>query len=261
MVANRTQSIGHAATAAVPDSVYYANSEVRIQFLRKVYTLLSLSMVVWMGTTLFVAFNETMLERLFTIFSGGILTLVLFVAAQFALLRVTAAAGNTISLLGLGLYSILMGIMTGPLVYTALAQGNEEAMSALAQGRIYTDTLTLGTGIVTQAFALTSAVFGGLSFYALTTKRDFSWMRAGLWMGFLGLFAMGALAMMGIGESLIGWGYSAAWVILMGGFILYDTQNIMRRFPADKAPIAAAMLLFDFILMFKHILILLMNRD
>jgi len=81
-------------------------------------------------------------------------------------------------------------------------------------------------------------------------------------MGFFLLFGLAILAMFGIGESMqMGWGISVAWVLLMGGFVLYDTQNIMKRYPSNMAATAAATLMIDFIIMFKHILLLLSRRD
>jgi FtsH-binding integral membrane protein len=249
--------------SVVAGSVIQSTPEVRIAFLRKVYTLFGGAMAVWMGTTMLVTFNETLLTKAIGLMSGGFLGFMLLMAAMFFLLRLTANAGTGISLLGLGLFGVLEGFLTAPLVYFALCQGNDQAMFALQNGELYGGTLELGTGIVTQAFVLTVAVFGGLSAYAITTKRDFSWMRGALWMGFFGLFAIGIMAaFFGIGENIVaGWGFPLAWVMLMGGFVLFDTQNIMKRYPEHMAAAAAATLLIDFIIMFKYILMIFMRRD
>lgn len=246
----------------VAGSVIQSTPEVRIAFLRKVYTLFGGAMAVWMGTTLLVTFNKPLLEKAIGLMSFGFIGFILLMGAMFFLLRLTAHAGTGISLLGLGLFGVLEGFLTAPLVYFALCQGNEAAMDALQKGVLYDGTLEIGTGIVTQAFVLTLAVFGGLSTYALTTKRDFLWLRGALWMGFFGLMAIVLLSFFGVGGNIVGgWGFSAAFVVLMGGFVLYDTQNIMKRYPENMAAAAAATLLIDFIIMFKHILMLLMRRD
>lgn len=261
MRAFRSRTWGQ-TTAARADSVIYADSPTRIAFLRKVYTLFSGAMVLWMGTALLVTFNEGLLQIALRLMSGGILGLILLMGALFLLLRLTANAGTGISLLGLGLFGILEGFLTAPLIYIALCQGNEVAMAALQQGVLVPEQLSLGTGIVTQAFALTCAVFGGLSFYALTTKRDFLWMRGALYMGFFVLIAIALLSAFGIGGGIVGgWGYPLAFVILMGGFVLYDTQNIMKRYPPNMAAAAAGTLLLDFVLMFQYMLMLFMRRN
>jgi len=244
------------------EAVAYGDSITRMAFLRKVYTLLSASMLLWMGTTLFVVFNGTLMEKVLSFTGGGFMVFFLFIGAQFFLLRFMAKAGNTMSLVGLGMYGLLMGVFTAPLVYIALCQGNELALALLDQGKVASDVLTLGGGIVTQAFILTSAIFGGLTFYALTTKRDFSMMGGALMMMFWGMFAISALAYFGIGGDIAysNW-FSFGFVVLMGAFVLYDTQNIMKRFPANMAALAAATLLLDFVIMFQRILMIFMRRD
>ncbi|MHC4823155.1 MAG: Bax inhibitor-1/YccA family protein [Planctomycetota bacterium] len=259
----RTTTTGaFGANVAATGSVAQADTPTRLAFLRKVYTLFSGAMVVWMGMTLLVTFNEGLLETAIGLMSGGFIGFLLLMGAMFLLLRLTANAGTGISLVGLGLFGVLEGFLTAPLVYIAMCQGNETAMAALQQGVLMPEQLSLGTGIVTQAFALTCAVFGGLSFYALTTKRDFLWMRGALYMGFFALMAILLLSFFGIGEGMVmGIGFPLAFVVLMGGFVLYDTQNIMKRYPSHMAAAAAATLLIDFIIMFKYILMIFMRRD
>ncbi len=261
MRTTRTGAFGVPVTAQA-GSVAYADTPTRLAFLRKVYTLFSGAMVTWMGTTLLVTFNEGLLKSALNLMGGGFLGFILLMGAMFLLLRMTASAGTAASLLGLGLFGVLEGFLTAPLVYIALCQGNTLAIEALNNGVLVPDTLSMGTGIVTQAFALTCAVFGGLSFYALTTKRDFLWLRGALYMGFFALMAIAVLSYFGIGSGLVsGWGFPLAFVVLMGGFVLYDTQNIMKRYPPNMAATAAATLLIDFVLMFQYILMLFMRRD
>jgi FtsH-binding integral membrane protein len=259
----RSPAVGARSTAAA-DSVYYSDTQTRLAFLRKVYTMFGGAMVVWMGTTLLVTFNQTLLGTAIGLMSGGFLGFILLMAAMFFLLRLTASAGTGIGLLGLGLFGVLEGFLTAPLVYVALVSTSGAEIIAV-DGVVQLDPgmLASTSNIVTQAFGLTIAVFGGLSAYALTTKRDFSWMRGALWMGFFALFGIGLMAMLfGVGTSIVaGWGFPLAFVILMGGFVLYDTQNILKRYPENMATAAAATLLIDFIIMFKYILMLFMRRD
>lgn len=239
------------ATGAVP--VAYTDTRTRLAFLRKVYALFGGSMAVWAGTALFVMNNEALLQWTLSVFTG-FLGLILVMLGAFFILRVTAAS-FPLNIVGLGVFGVLEGLISAPLIFYALASAAPEATTTA-------QVLASGTGLLTQAFGLTAIVFGGLSAYALTTKRDFSFLRAALWIGFALLFGIGLLSMLGIGEGFVmGWGWSAAWVLLMSGFVLYDTQNIMRRFPANMAASAAAILLMDFVLLFKHILLLLSRRD
>jgi FtsH-binding integral membrane protein len=258
---NQYQS-GHtgAVDHASAQPVAYADTPTRLAFLRKVYAIFGASMVLWMGTTLVVATTPSLMGMAVPLMGNGILGFILLMALMFLLLRLTANS-FPMNVVGIGLFSLLEGFLTAPLVYVALAQGNESAMLALQQGVFVDDILAQGGGIVTQAFVITAAVFTGLTAYALTTKRDFLWLKGALWMGFFALLGIMLLSFFGIGGGLMGWGYSLAWVVLMGGFVLYDTQNILKRYPESMAVSAAATLLIDFIIMFKHILLMLMRRD
>ena len=108
-----------------------------------------------------------------------------------------------------------------------------------------------------QAFVLTLTVFGALTAYVLTTKKDFSFMRGALAIG-LGLaIGISIFAMFGAGfaiDLVSGTGWSIAMVLLFGGYMLYDTSNILHRYPANMAATAAAMLFYDFVIMFIHML-------
>ena len=240
-----------ARAQTVSNSAVNDTLEQRLAFLRKVYTLFSCSMVLWMGSALWVSTNDKMLGLVMGIFGNGFLGMIVFMAALFGLLHLTRSAGAPLNYIGLGLFSLLEGFVTAPLIKYSLTVTGGEGLA-----------MTDPSNVVLQAFVLTGMVFGGLTTYALTTKRDFSFLRGALWMGFFLLFGLAILAMFGIGESMqMGWGISVGWVLLMGGFVLYDTQNIMKRYPSNMAAAAAATLMIDFIIMFQRILMLLSRRD
>ena len=89
-----------------------------------------------------------------------------------------------------------------------------------------------GTQTVVTAAGLTGMIFLSLSGYALLSKKDFSFMggflMAGMWV------VIGSMLLMFVG-SMFGWhisgmhlAISAAIVMLMSGFILYDTGRIIN---------------------------------
>jgi FtsH-binding integral membrane protein len=260
---NRTQDqpLQGAVGQAVP--VAYADSVTRLAFLRKVYALFGGTMAVWAGCTFLVMSSSSTLEWMFGVMGGGFLTFMLVFAGLFLLLRMTANS-FPLNLIGLGVFGVFEGFMTAPLVYLAMlsTSGSEQAMALMQAGQVDLSLVTQGAGIVAQAFGLTVATFGGLTAYALTTKKDFSWLGGALWMGFAVLFGIIVLSFFGVGEGLVmGWGFSLAWVILMAGFVLYDTQKILKTYPENAAATAAAVLFIDFVIMFKYMLMLLMRRD
>ncbi|PKO84369.1 MAG: BAX inhibitor protein [Betaproteobacteria bacterium HGW-Betaproteobacteria-11] len=84
-----------------------------------------------------------------------------------------------------------------------------------------------GGEIVMQAMGATAAIFVGLSAYALTTKKDFSFMGGFLMVGILLAFLAG-LAAIFFDIPALSLTVSAAFVLLMSGLILYETSNIIR---------------------------------
>lgn len=84
-----------------------------------------------------------------------------------------------------------------------------------------------GTQTVMTALGGTAAIFLGLSAYARVTKRDFSFMGGFLTVGILVAFLAG-LAAIFFQIPALSLTVSAAFVMLMSGLILYETNNIVR---------------------------------
>ncbi len=166
--------------------------------IRNTYTLLSL-------TLLFSAVTAGLSMALNLPHPGLLLTLV----GYFGLLFLTSRFRNS----GLGLAFVFaltgfMGYTLGPIlnVYTALPNGNQLVMTALG-----------ATGVI----------FLSLSGYALTSRKDFSFMGAFLMVGILVAFLAGLAAVFFTlpGLSLA---VSAMFVLLMSGLILYETSQIIH---------------------------------
>ena len=224
-------------------SAAQATTPARMAFLRKTYSLFSMAMVIWMGTAAALISNESALMSVAKLFSGGIASFAIYLLGIFVLLRVTAKK-FPLNIIGLGLFAAFMGVFTAPLVYMYLG-------------------LEGGGGIVLQAFVLTLTVFGALTAYVLTTKKDFSFMRGALAIGIGLAIGISIFAVFGAGfavDIVTGTGWSVAMVLLFGGFMLYDTSNILHRYPANMAATAAAMLFYDFVIMFIHMLRLVASR-
>jgi modulator of FtsH protease len=84
-----------------------------------------------------------------------------------------------------------------------------------------------GAQTVMLAFGGTAAIFMALSAYALTTKRDLSFMGGFLAVGILVAFLAG-LAAIFFSVPALSLTVSAVFVLLMSGMILYETNNIVR---------------------------------
>lgn len=86
---------------------------------------------------------------------------------------------------------------------------------------------SVNPGAVTQAFGVTAAAFLGLSLYTITTKKDFSFLRSFLVMGFwiiLGIIVCSFFFDLSPFAAAI----SAGMVLIAGALILYQTSAIVR---------------------------------
>ncbi len=109
-----------------------------------------------------------------------------------------------------------------------------------------------GAGIVAQAFLMTSVAFGGISMFAMTTKRDFSGMGKMLLIAVI-ILIVGSVSNIFIGSSLLQLGIAMVGALVFSAFILYDTQQIIKG--GFSTPIEAAIALYiDFLNLFVSLL-------
>jgi modulator of FtsH protease len=103
-----------------------------------------------------------------------------------------------------------------------------------ALGPILNHYLSMNNGgeVVVTALGMTALTFVGLSAYVLTSKKDFSFMgsflAAGSMILIIAMLALFILPLFGVDISGMSLAFSAAVVLLMAGFILYDTGNIVN---------------------------------
>ena len=136
---------------------------------------------------------------------GILLTLVGYFGLLFAVHKLKDSGLGILAVFGL---TGFMGYTLGPIVsrYLGLPNGGE---------------------VVMQALGATAVLFIGLSGYALTTRKDFSFMGGFLTVGVLVAFVAG-LAAVFFEIPALSLTVSAAFVLLMSGLILYETSNIIH---------------------------------
>ena len=96
-----------------------------------------------------------------------------------------------------------------------------------------------------QAGLLTVGIFGGLTAYVFASKKDFSFMRGMLTTGLIVVFLAVVLNLFIAGSSALSFGISCAALLLFSGFVLYDTSNIIRRYPTNEYVAGALSLYLD----------------
>jgi len=92
---------------------------------------------------------------------------------------------------------------------------------------MYVQAFSNGHQLVMTALGGTGVIFVGLSAYALTTRKDFSFMGGFLMVGILVAFlaGIGAMVFSVPGLSLA---VSAMFILLMSGMILFQTSEIIH---------------------------------
>lgn len=144
----------------------------------------------------------------------GVAMIMSLAALAIVWLVLPKVANSAMGLPVVFLFTGLLGASLGPILNRYLAM----------QG---------GTEIVMQALGGTAVIFFALSAYVTTTKKDFTFMRGFLFTGLI-LVIVGAIGAMiaswafGVDVSGFSLAISGAVVLLMSGFILYDTSSIIR---------------------------------
>jgi len=115
-----------------------------------------------------------------------------------------------------------------------------------------------GATTVGVAAAITALGFAGLTAVALTTSRDLSFLRPMLiWAGVSALLLIVAAVLFGLE---LGVWFSVGMIAVAGASILYQTQNIVRRYPAEAYVGAAVQLFASVMLLFWYVLRLVASR-
>lgn len=167
--------------------------------LRQTYTLLAMTLL-FSGIMAGISMAIAPPPMLSMICSFGAIGILMFVLPRFE----EQAAGIGIVFLATG----MLGFGLGPLLNAYLS-------------------LPGGSTIVATAMGGTGAIFLGLSAYVLTTKRDFSFMGGFLMVGLMVLFGAIILSLF-VNMPALSLAISAGMVLLMSGFILFDTSRIIN---------------------------------
>nr|WP_326281855.1 Bax inhibitor-1 family protein [Tamlana sp. 2201CG12-4] len=142
--------------------------------------------------------------------------------------------------LAYGLYILAEAFIFVPLIYIAIA---------------YTSSFDL----LNQAAIVTLSLFTGLSAIVLVTKKDFSFLRSALTVGFfiaLGLILAGVL----FGFNLGLW-FSVGMCALAAGSILYQTSNMVHKYSNEDYIPAALGLFASLMLLFWYVISIFLSRD
>ena len=146
------------------------------------------------------------------------------IASSVAHRMAASHASPGVQYLGLGLFVVAEAVIFTPMLYL---------LHALVPG---------GDDIILQAGLLTAIIFGGLTAVVMLTKADFSFLRNFLWTASLAV--MGLMLVAAFTSFSLGTWFVAGMVLLMAGFILYETSNILHHYHTSEH-VAAALAVFS----------------
>eukprot|EP00262_Sarcandra_glabra_P009842 TRINITY_DN244_c0_g1_i1.p1 TRINITY_DN244_c0_g1~~TRINITY_DN244_c0_g1_i1.p1 ORF type:complete len:242 (-),score=17.89 TRINITY_DN244_c0_g1_i1:266-991(-) len=209
----------------------YGENELRWGFVRKVYGILSaqllLTTVVSATTVLYSPINNLLTE------STG-LALGLAIAPLFLMFPLYYyQQKHPLNFIFLGLFTVCLSLSVG--VACANTQGK----------------------IVVQALILTSAVVSsltGYTFWAAKKGKDFSYLGPILFAGLIVLLLTSFIQMFfPIGPTSVAI-FGAFGAILFSAYLVYDTDNLIKRFTYDEYIWASVVLYLDILNLFLSLL-------
>ncbi len=213
-------------------------SAVRLGFLRKVYSILTLNLLVTVVVACFFSLvpsiRKFVMNNPWLMWLGIALGIGSFLA--LACIKVKPPFNIVLLCLFVAGFSLMIGVTCA--AYFEAGWG----------------------GVVLQAFVATFAIFGAITAYCYTTKKDFSFLGGFLLAGAVALITLTLLTFvtslfasrkasraMYFGVSLLG-------ALLMTGFLLYDTSLIMTRLTPDEWLLAVILLYTDVTNLFMYLL-------
>ena len=219
-----------------------AAAEARAAFIRRTYLHVFGAILAFIGLEAVFLNTPAIAEPMFRMMVGGQWWVVMigFMAVHWiASMWAQSGASPAVQYLGLGLYVLAEAVIFVPLLLIATQFGSPN--------------------LIPTAGIITLLIFGGLTTVVFLTGKDFSFLRGALTIGCLaalGLMVAGWL----IGFQL-GLAFIVGMIVLMSGFILYDTSNILYHYRTDQHVAAALALFASIATLFWYVIQLLQATD
>ncbi|XP_071358136.1 protein lifeguard 4 [Trachinotus anak] len=211
-------------------NVATASIQIRMDFLRKVYSLLSLQIILTTATSAIFMFSQPIKDYVHT--SPAVV--------------LVSSLGSLVLLLALAVYRHRHPVN----LYLLLAFTVLEAVSVATAVTFYEYSTVL------QALFLTCAVFAGLTAYTFQSKRDFSKMGVGLF-ACLWILLIASFMRFFFNSDTTELVLAGVGALIFCGFIVYDTSLLMKQLSPEEHILASINLYLDIINLFLHILRLL----
>ncbi len=200
-----------------------AQSE-RVAFIRRTYAHVAGAVAFFVVLLAIMINTPSIIQPLTGMMMGNwIFVLIAFMIASTAAHKMAESGANPgLQYAGLAFYALAEAVIFAPFLY-------------LIQ-------MHMGGDVIMQAAIFTLMIFGGLTTFVLVTKQDFSFMRNML---VIGMFAAFGLIVVSLFTSItLGTWFSGGMIVLMSGFILWETSNVLHHYRTDQH-VAASLAIFS----------------
>jgi FtsH-binding integral membrane protein len=228
---------------SIPGAVATVGVNDRVAFLRRTYGLLAGAILALVAVTY--GFMQTSFAAQFTMWSvqgfNWLVVIGLFMGIGYLTSRMaTSDTSPAVQYVGLGLGVLSYGVIMTPLLYVAMVYVKDPY-------------------IIHKAALFTLLIFAGLTATVFLTRKDFSFLR--------GILTIATFAALGLIVASILFGFHlgtlfiVAMIVLMGGYILYQTSLLMAYFRPTQHVAASLMLFSTIATLFYYMLNLLMSLN
>lgn len=221
----------------------------RVAFLRRTYAHLGIALLAWAGLSAGILRFSTDLSARFSYWALSSGTHWLLIIGAFMVIGYIAdrlaesESSRALQYLGLGLTVGAWSFLLQPLLWVVAIKAGPD-----------------GRSLLLQAGLITAAIFIGLTLTVFLTRKDFSFLRSALTIGTFAAFGV-IIASIAFGFSL-GALFSGVMILLMAGYILYQTSQVMEHFRPTQHVAAALMLFSTVATLFWYVVrLLLASRD
>ncbi|HEU5056867.1 MAG TPA: Bax inhibitor-1 family protein [Kofleriaceae bacterium] len=227
---------------SIPGAVATVGVNERVAFLRRTYGHLAAAIFGLVGVTYLFVNSELGARFTFWAFGGSLnwlMVLGLFMVVGFITDRLARSdTSPALQYVGLGLGVVAEGIILTPLLFVAAHYAKDPY-------------------IIHKAGLFTLLIFAGLTGTVFITRKDFSFLRGILMVG--SFAALGIIIASMIFGFHLGTIFAVAMIVLMAGYILYQTSLLMAYFRPTQHVSAALMLFSTIATLFWYVLTLLMS--
>lgn len=234
----------------------------RVAFLRKTYAHLGVALIAFAAITGGMMRFATQSSLSFSrwAFTGpwnwlavlGLFMLVGYVAERLA----RSETSRGLQYVGLAIAVVAEAILLQPMLWILIFRfGNADMLRVDGAGLLTGQAAS----ILMQAIVITLAIFIGLTLTVFLTKKDFTFMRGAL--SIATFAALGVIIASAIFGFSLGAFFSGVMILVMAGYILYQTSLVMSSFPPSGYVAASLMLFSTVATLFWYVLRILMELN